>query len=212
MMVETEMRASKMPVETENPVIEVQDDVVDLVKRAREGDPDAFRDCINRYADQVYRIAYRIVGNADDARDIAQEVFIKLHGSLKSFDQEFLFSTWLYRITVNASIDFRRKESHHQQETLTEINQSAIDTRTTDRPDSNVEREEIRGAIGKLMNGLSDQQCRVFVLRDLQGFTCDEIATILDCTTSTVRVHLAAARAAMRKQISKKYPEWSGGD
>ena len=180
-----------------------------LVEEAREGDQEAFRTLVRNHSRRIQAIAYQMCGNSEDARDITQEVFVRLHKSLKSYDPGYLFTTWLYRITVNLAIDHMRRTERHKHEDLdmTEGNPSLTDS--SPRPDQQAESSELRGAINRLAGELSDQQRSVFVLRDLQGFTTDEIADILKCRLSTVRVHLARARHHIRQALTDQYPEYA---
>ena len=83
----------------------------DLVTRAAAGDPTAFQTLVERHRSMVYRVAYQFAGNHHDAEDIAQEVFIKVYRSLDRFRQDAQLTSWLYRIAMNACIDFRRRQS-----------------------------------------------------------------------------------------------------
>lgn len=182
-----------------------------LIARARKGDADAYRECVERHQDRVYGIAYQMVGNAQDAQDIAQEVFVRVHRSLKLYRAASRFTTWLYRLTINLAIDYQRAQARHRATSIDESNeaQSMADTRPT--PDAAAERGELRGAIHKVSETLTATQRSVFVLRDLQGFSTEEIAAILKCRQSTVRVHLANARAAVRDALLQHYPDLCGG-
>jgi RNA polymerase sigma-70 factor (ECF subfamily) len=187
------------------------DDHSDLIGRAAHGDLAAYRQCIELYSSRVYAVAYQMVGNADDAQDIAQEVFLRLFQSLDKYRPTSRFTTWLYRLTVNLCIDYQRKNARHRQVTIEEVpNASAIEDGAPP-PDAHVERRELRGAIDRLARDLTPQQRSVFVLRDLQGFETEEAARILKCRQSTVRVHLAKARAKIRQALMTQYPELLGG-
>ena len=179
----------------------------ELIVKARNGDSAAFRECIRLYSPRVNAIAYQMVGNNDDARDISQEVFVRLYRSLEQFDTDFSFTSWLYRLTMNLSIDFLRKNARHRLKSLDEPD-NALDIRDgSPGPDENVEKSELYGAINRLAGDLSINQRRVFVLRDLQGFATEEVAVILKCRASTVRVHLARARRRIKEALIKNYPD-----
>lgn len=177
-----------------------------LLMKARSGDIDAFEEFVRINANRIYGIAYQMSGNSDDAHDIAQEVFLRLHSGIKKYDPQFLFSTWLYRLAVNVSIDYMRRNARHTNVSLND-DRAFQNADITSGPDTDYELSEMRGAIGKISADLPDMQRKVFVLRDLQGFDCREIARILGCRASTVRVHLARARLKIRGKLEEIYPE-----
>jgi RNA polymerase sigma-70 factor (ECF subfamily) len=189
----------------------VRDNESDLIARAAHGDLDAYRQCVDRYSARIYAIAYQFLGNAQDAQDVAQEVFVRLYRSLGLYRPTSRFTTWLYRLTVNLAIDFQRRNARHQ---ITSIDDEQAAHAVADPrplPDTMTERSELRGAIQKLAHALTAKQRSVFVLRDLQGFSTEEIASILKCRKSTVRVHLAKARAQIKDALLRHYPDLCGG-
>ena len=186
----------------------VDDDNRLLIEDFISGDLAAFREIIDSHGPRVQAIAYQMTGNSSDSQDIAQEVFLKLYRSLGKFDPKFQFNTWLYRITVNVSIDWLRKHARPLEQSLEDTEKSGPMADSAANPGNVVERNELRGAINRLAGNLSLKQKKVFVLRDLQGFATQEVARILDCSEATVRVHLAAARIRIRDALLKYYPEF----
>jgi RNA polymerase sigma-70 factor (ECF subfamily) len=175
----------------------------EMITKACAGDRAAFQECIKIYSPRVHSIAYQIVGNSIDAQDIAQEVFIRLHRSLHTYKPRSSFSTWLYRITLNLSIDFHRKRSRYQNVSLEDsLGKSMIQDKNP-LPETSLEQNELRGAIQKISQGLTLNQRKVFVLRDLQGFSTEEAAEILKCREVTVRVHLSKARNHIKNALMK---------
>lgn len=185
---------------------------LELISRACRGDLSAYRECIERYSARIYAIAYQMVGNAEDSKDITQEVFIRLYRSLDKFKPTSRFTTWLYRLTVNMSIDFQRKNARFRHVSINDVKDVLAVKDSKPLPDVQAERNELRGAINKLTRGLTVNQRSVFVLRDLQGFSTEEIAQILKNKPSTVRVHLAKARAQIKKALIEYYPDLVGGE
>jgi RNA polymerase sigma-70 factor (ECF subfamily) len=151
-----------------------------------------------------------MVGNAQDAQDIAQEVFVRLHRSLRLYRATSRFTTWLYRLTINLAIDYQRSQARHRASSIDTSNEAQAAPDGQPLPDADVERSELRGAIQKIADSLTAKQRSVFVLRDLQGFSTEEIAAILKCRQSTVRVHLASARSLVKDALLKHYPELCG--
>jgi RNA polymerase sigma-70 factor (ECF subfamily) len=177
----------------------------ETVKRACTGDIAAYQECIKIYSSRVHAIAYQMVGNSIDAQDIAQEVFIRLYRSLHTYKPQFLFSTWLYRLTLNLSIDYLRKNIRHQNISLEELSGKSRIQDTSPLPEISLEQKELKGAIQQISERLTLNQRKVFVLKDLQGFTTDEAAQILKCSNVTVRVHLSKARDHIKNAL-KKHP------
>ena len=155
------------------------------------------------YSPRVHAIAYQMVGNSIDAQDIAQEVFIRLYRSLRTYKPQFTFTTWLYRLTVNHSIDYLRKHSRHKNISLENVQNESMLKDSAPSPDRSLELNELKGAIQQISEGLTWKQRKVFVLRELQGFSTDEVAQILKCRVSTVRVHLSKARRHIKDALLK---------
>ena len=186
----------------------------DLIGLCQQEDERAFQELVERYQTRVASIAYKVLGNYEDARDVAQEVFFKLYRGIKSFDPKKKFFTWLYRLTVNASIDFLRAKRRRSYESsleerpeqyqnipIPEFNSVTVD----------LERRELRQIFVKLSENLNPKQRAAFVLCDLQGFTADEVAEILDCPKVTLRWYLHEARKRIRIAIAKDHPEYMRG-
>jgi len=117
----------------------------------------------------------------------------------------------LYRLTVNLCIDYQRKNARHRHVAIDDAPDALAIVDGEPLPDARIERQQFHGAIHALARNLTTKQRSVFVLRDLQGMTTEEIADILDCRQSTVRVHLAKARLLIRQALSEQYPELLGG-
>jgi len=182
-----------------------------LRKRARavskeKGDPVVFREIVEQHSPRIHAIAYQMVGNSEDAKDITQEVCLKLYRSLDKFNPEHNYTAWLYRLTVNLSIDYLRKNTRERKVSLDKIEEKSILKNSIPQPDSDAENSELKGIILKIAMKLTLKERKVFVLRDLQGFSTEEVARILKCRQSTVRVHLASARGRIKEALLKYYP------
>jgi RNA polymerase sigma-70 factor (ECF subfamily) len=175
----------------------------DLIQKASSGDLTAYQEFIRLYSSRVHAIAYQMVGNSIDAQDIAQEVFVKLYRSLSTYKTRFHFGTWLYRLTVNHSIDYLRKQNRQKSVSLENFQDESVLKDGALSPDRNLELNEMKGAIQQITKGLTWKQRKVFVLRDMQGFSTDEVARILNCRPSTVRVHLSKARRLVKDSLLK---------
>ena len=181
----------------------MKNDSAELIKKASSGNLVAYQELIQLYSQRVHAIAYQMVGNSIDAQDIAQEVFLRLYRSLRTNRPGFMFTTWLYRLTVNHSIDYLRKHGRHKNISLDNVQDASMLKDSAPSPDRSLELSELKGAIHKISEGLTWKQRKVFVLRELQGFSSEEVAQILKCRVSTVRVHLSKARKHIKKALMK---------
>lgn len=179
-----------------------------LVRRAKRGDEEAFKTLMQKYQRKVYAIAYGMVRNPEAAMDISQEVFIKVYRYLGSFQGTSSFYTWLYRISVNLSIDYIRKQSRHDMKSYDDmtlrhesdgIEAQVAPTRSDENPQINLDRKELRGKISKAFEMLSEKHRAVLLLREVEGLSYDELAKTLKINKGTVMSRLHHAR----KQIQE---------
>lgn len=183
-----------------------------LLEKARNGDVSAFESLIEEYQKRVFNIAFRMIGNHDDASELAQEVFIRVFKSLKNFKEQSQFSTWIYRITTNVCLDELRKRKNRKVISLDselELEDSKIRRQIEDdspTPDIVAERNDLKRIIGAAVRQLSEEHRAVLVLRDYQGFTYEEISRQLDCPEGTIKSRLNRARLALR-ELLKDYKE-----
>ncbi|MDP8228427.1 MAG: RNA polymerase sigma factor [Candidatus Electryoneaceae bacterium] len=186
----------------------------DLIIRCQAGDQPAFEELIELYRTRVASIAYQVLGNYEDARDVSQEVFIKLYRGISKFDLNKKFFTWLYRLTINASIDFLRAKKRRSKENSIEERQDQylnIPNPEYDSTVTEIERRELRQLFVQLAEQLNPKQRAAFILCDLHGFTSDETAEVMLCPKVTLRWYLHEARKRIRKMIVEQHPEyWQG--
>jgi len=173
----------------------------------RDGDGEAFEHLVRRKTSKVYSLCYRIIGNAEDAKDIAQLVFIKLWENLEKYDPAYAFDTWLYRIVTNVAIDFMRNKQ--SRENAVNSNLRLVKTSTDAEQGVIVQRKEIEQVFNAVSSVLSPKQKTIFVMREMDDLPSSEIAKILGCRESTVRNHLFNARKLMQQQLKKRFPEYS---
>ncbi len=180
-----------------------------LIKQAQKGDMAAFEQLIRKYERQVMNIALRYSGNPDTAQDIFQDVFLRVHGSLKGFKAKSSFSTWLYRVTANACLSRQYSERRRRQVSIDEEawtdNPGNLSLLSSSRPEPEVEvyRGEISRRVRNAVNRLSTQQRIVFVLRHFEGHKLREIASMLGCAEGTVKKHLFTAIQRLRSELSE---------
>jgi len=185
----------------------VQPDDRLLVETIRGGDAEAFEQLVRRKTPKVYALCYRIIGNAEDAKDIAQLVFIKLWENLGKYDSAYAFDTWLYRMVTNVAIDFIRNRQSRDNAVNSTLR--LVKTSTDAEQGLVVQRKEIETVFNDVSAVLSPKQKTIFVMREMEDLPSAEIAKILGCRESTVRNHLFNARKLMQAQLKQRYPEYA---
>lgn len=178
--------------------------VRELVREIKRGNEQAFAELVRRYRSQVAALAYKMVGDYDEAADIAQNVFVKMSRNIWRYDERKKFYTWLYRITVNAAIDYIRKHSRHRHEPLENF-QNVLE-HLDYGPDASFRLQQIDGYIRRAAESLNDKQRSAFVLRDVEGCKIDDVADIMNMPEATVRWYLHRARTKIRRELSRKCP------
>lgn len=175
-----------------------------IIRRVKKGDQRAFGELVSRYRNQVGALAYKMVGDYDEAADITQNVFVKTSQNLWRYDENKRFYTWLYRITVNASIDYMRKHRRHRHEPLDNVRETAEHHR--DNPESNFRNSRLREHLHEATERLNGKQKSAFILRDIEGCQIDDVANIMDMPEATVRWYLHRARQKIRKDLLRRCP------
>ena len=175
-----------------------------LIARFKEGRQEAFTELVNRYRDQVIALAYRVTRDPDEAADIAQNVFVKMSKNIWRYDQRRKFFTWLYRITMNASIDHMRKHQRHRHELLELVPEVSETARNG--PEFALRRRQLQEHIEEAAKVLNEKQRSAFMLRDVAGCKVDDVATVMEMPEATVRWYLHRARHRIRKELSRRCP------
>ncbi len=184
--------------------MEQYDDELDLIKRAGSGDKTAFETLVRRYQDKVYNICRYVLGNASDAEDAAQDVFIKAYRNLSSFTPSPGFSAWISRIAVNTSLDYRRRPAHES----IERKSSEGEEYTHDAafagpgPEETFASKESGLAVTAALGRLSEKYRVVMVLKELEGFSYEEISFALDISIGTVKSRISRAREELKRILS----------
>ncbi len=181
-----------------------------LVERARAGDTVAFSKLMERYQKRAYAVAIGMMHSRDDAMDVVQDAFIKVHRHLDRFQGQSSFYTWLYRIVVNLCIDARRKKARSRtdqlDETLPEDHARASEldvspVRPGTNPGQNATDRQLGGHIQAALERLSENHRTILVLREVDGLSYDELAKILNISMGTVMSRLFHARQNMQKHL-----------
>jgi RNA polymerase sigma-70 factor (ECF subfamily) len=186
-------------------------DDTDLVLAAQKGDPMAFEQLVNRYDQQVLAIALSYTNHSDDAKDVYQEVFIRVYRALPGFRFESKFSTWLHKITTNVCLTFKSRNRRHTHLSIDQgIEQddgssyALSDVLADDStPDRQILNSEISEQVQEAIKSLSPQQKMVFSLKHFQGYKLREIAQMMDCAEGTVKKHLFVAHEKLRERLKE---------
>jgi len=175
------------------------------VIRAQSGDGDAFRMLVERHSRSVFRLAYRMTGNEQDAEDVVQETFLRAYKQLSHYESRSSFSTWLYRIASNYSLDLIRMRKRHEQkrETGTEEGRDVLDTVPATAPgqDRLVFSNQVSERVSAAMNELSDLERSAFVLRHFEGLSIEEIGGMLGTSLNATKHSIFRAVQKLRKRL-----------
>jgi len=185
----------------------VTDSEKTLIDRARSGDADCFEALINSSRLKAYNIALRYMRNEDDAMDALQESYIKIFKSLTKFKEESSFDTWVYRIVVNTCNDLLRKNRSRYRDISVDRKREDDSDCMADLPDHSsspemiLERKEKLAEIMQCLDSLPHEQREAVMLRDVHGFSYEEISRILQCSDGTIKSRISRGRLALRKLL-----------
>jgi RNA polymerase sigma-70 factor (ECF subfamily) len=183
-----------------------------FVESIREGDIAAFTTLVDQYKQMVYRLAVQVTKNHEDAMDVMQETFIKVYRSIHKFRMDSSFETWLYRIVVNLSLNALKKHNrlNEKKYSLEDVenskkldNLAATSAVIQDRsnPHVEVEKRELREAVGKAVASLPLHQRTVVILHEFEGLTHSQIASVMGCSEGTIRSRLHYARKRLKELL-----------
>ncbi len=187
--------------------IDSQEDFA-LVRAARKGDQDAFGKLVQKYQHKIYSLAYSMVGNHNDADDLAQEIFLKTFRNIKKFRFKSSFYTWLYRIAVNTIITRRKKL---RGDTHLELKPQILDVEGSpylssrlggEKGDEKADIREMKEDIRRAIDTLPEKQRTAVIMHDIEGLPHNEIARVLSCSEGTVRSRLHYARRHLQEELA----------
>jgi RNA polymerase sigma-70 factor (ECF subfamily) len=177
------------------------------VARARSGDSDAFRLLVERHGRNVFRLAFRMTGNENDAEDIVQETFLKAFKQINRYESRSSFGTWLYRIAANCSLDLIRSRKHRQEVAAAavaennETNPMSQVAATDPTPDRLAVSRQVQQHVERAMGELSQQERTAFVLRHFEGLSIEQISSILGVGGNAAKHSIFRAVQKLRKAL-----------
>jgi len=180
-----------------------------LIDLSRKGDKDAFRLLVEAYQDRLFGLVFSLAHNREQAEDLIQEIFVKAYFALSSFEGQSAFYTWLYRIASNHCLDYLRKKRLPQisidrpvgdesEATL----EDTLEAPSSDSPDAPMEAASEATA---LLDALDPEQKLILSLRELEGYSYEDLAEMLKCPLNTVKSRLNRAREALKSAYIRKY-------
>ncbi|NLF80728.1 MAG: sigma-70 family RNA polymerase sigma factor [Clostridia bacterium] len=174
----------------------------ELVGLVLDGNSEAFEIIVGRYQNQIFSLAYRLGGDYDEAKDMAQEAFIRVYRELPRFDRERRFFPWMYRVAHNTCINLLRRRPKETAPLESVFDMAAGDNCESGSPSARYEQLEQSETIHQALQALSDNYRLPLVLKYLEGMSYQEISSQLDLPISTIETRLFRGRALLRKHLS----------
>jgi RNA polymerase sigma-70 factor (ECF subfamily) len=176
----------------------------ELIAEAKNGNVNAFRKIVNKHQSYAYAVAFRFFCDEDDAEDVVQESFIRIWNHLKDFDPKMKFTTWMYKIVVNLCYD-KAKSNKRRMSVFARLNDNSSKDDYIENTD--IERDltnkETAALIKRIADGLSEKQRMIFLLRDIQDLTIEEVAGITGMSDSAIKTNLFFARQNIKKKLAR---------
>ena len=184
-----------------------------LVERASGGDPAAFNQLMELHERRMYAVALRMCANREDAQDCLQEAMLRVYRAIGSFKGQSTFSTWVYRITMNTCLDELRRKKNRQNtslDNLLDMGWAPADENNV--PEQQAIRAETRRRLHAAIRELPEDMRAAVVLRDIQGFSYDEIARMLEINVGTIKSRISRGREKLREKLKENAELFDTGD
>ncbi|MBU0756093.1 MAG: sigma-70 family RNA polymerase sigma factor [Planctomycetes bacterium] len=176
----------------------------DIIRACQQGNQVAYAELVSRYQDRAFWVAYNMLGDAEEARDAAQEAFVRIYRAIDRFDFNMNFYTWLFRIVTNLSIDRLRKLKKHRAVALNGLEEVLKDPSKQNKPSFNMEEDELKTTVRSVLKKLPEKYKTILVLRDIEGRSCKEISSITGTSHATVRWRLHTARKLFKESWERE--------
>ncbi len=173
----------------------------EIISRCQQGDQEALKEIFDKYHKKVYRIAYGVVRQREEALDVVQEVFIKLFRSIKNFKGRSHFYTYLYRMVMNTAIDHKRKAGKQFMSSLDEEGSFEPSEEVEKGPERILLQKELEERVRLAMDKLPDEQKAALIFRDVEGLSYQEMAEAMGCSIGTVMSRLHYGRKRMQESL-----------
>lgn len=182
----------------------------DLLFALEKDDEDALNELILRKTQPLVNMVQRILGDLEESRDVVQVTFFKVWENRHKFDRRWSPNTWIYRIASNLAIDqLRSRKSRERVHEPVKVHLRRVFDNRARHDAARLGEDEVMGIFRDLSGDLTDKQRAVFVLRELEGMSSQEVADVLELRESTVRNHLHNARKVLRRSLVERYPEYA---
>ncbi len=196
---------------------QIKNNDAEMVLAFKGGDKNAFVALLTRYSEKVHNLAMRITRNPEDAEEILQDVFLTVYHKIDSFEGKSAFSSWLYRIAANTSFMKLRKRKQQAAVSLDDvlnIGEELLTNKRSDVSDVNYisSRHELRAALESAVARLPDEYRTIFILRDVDGLSNQEVGEVLDISVPAVKSRLHRSRLMLRRSLQAFYEDYTSGE
>lgn len=179
----------------------------ELISEAKKNNADAFCELISPYTGQLLNYAFRMLKNHEDAEDALQEAYLKIYNSLNKFEGNSSFKTWIYRIVTNVCLDMLRKQKRNSTTTLSITDEDGehelLLPDDTYMPERIAQKNAALDALQKALSSLNDEHRAIITLRDIDGFSYEEIADAMNISLGTVKSRISRARIRLKELLAK---------
>ena len=174
-----------------------------LIEAAAGGDPTAFEKLMRMHEGKMYAVALRMCASREDAQDCMQEAMIRAYRAIEDFRFQSSFSTWIYRITMNTCLDELRRRKVRQATSLDALLDAGWAPSGGESPEGHAMQQDRRRALEGAIHALPEDMRAAIVLRDIQGYSYDEIADILSVNVGTIKSRISRGREKLREILSE---------
>jgi RNA polymerase sigma-70 factor (ECF subfamily) len=187
---------------------------LELVAKIKCGDDLAFQEIMGRYTQKVYNLAMRLTRNVEDTEEVLQDVFVTVYKKINSFEGKSQFSSWLYRVTANTAFMKLRRRKNTESVSFEEVSGDVKENLVGQAPDETSidymsTKHELRSLLESSIQRLPSEYRNIFILRDVDGLSNEEVGEMLSLTVPAVKSRLHRARLILRKRLARYYEDYS---